>query len=944
MVIHCKTPSPSPSGNPMRIMIRLSICPPQFHISQFTVFFLLLFSGTAYSAPQIPYSPHCNNVVPEPPKSPDSVPNTLLPDSNFLTLRNAHFDYTEKNAKKGNFLNPQRSLFLRTRKVYRTQADGVFKIEAALRLTGVQGREYFGNFTRRELRLVHYRPPRIPLAPRDALRVLGFSVTGYWDSSSGKVCMVGSGLGKLRSVHAVLKLDYPDSSSIFNSLVNGTLESLDVNDNYLNLKPVKILGMNLRNYKYELIDKEVKNNGFHVSDDLPNVSLGLEDLGQTLCQFIRSAGVVELNYMSECSSVNCDFLGGGNGNSMPRVMNFNEIECSGDGRVRYLLGLGDLVYNGYQLPFEPNMTLVSEGKWNVEKKRLDMVGCRILSDFGRSSVGECEIRLRLRFPARWTVRERSAVVGEMWSSGSVNESGYFGRVALANRKNRNLRVTRLRYEFTEIENVRRSCTNRMVQKVKGGTYPGGQSSDMRFDMIVRNKNIKEAWGYSSPLYVDDKFYQASVVLGREVESRGHVRQNPRSVINVSYVLSFAAPLEFELSSEFMQVKSVEISAEGLYDSKSGHLCMVGCMQNESPNLKVGRNSSLDCEILVEIQYPSLNAKNGGLVKGTIESTRRKSDPFYFEAFHILSHSIYAKQAKESIWRMDLEITMVLISNTLNCIFVGLQLFHVKRHPNVLPFISVMMLFVLSLAHMIPLLLNFEALFRVSRNSGNSLNVYFGSDGWLELNEVLVRVITMIAFLLELRLLQLAWSSRSGHGSQTALWISDKKVLYLSLPMYIGGGLIAWFVHLSRKSYPTPSLRISHVGYKQQSLWGDLKSYAGLILDGFLFPQILFNLFCDAKEKALAPSFYIGTTFVPLLPHAYDLYRSHSSTWSFNYIYANPRMDYYSTTWDIVICLGGLLFVFLIYSQQRFGGCCFLPKRYRQSSSYEKVPVVTTESF
>lgn len=849
----------------------------------------------------------------------------------------------EKSAQNGNFLNPQRSLFLRTRKVYRTKTDGVFKIDAFLRLTGAQGRGYFGNFTHRELRLVHYRPPRIPLTPRDALSVLGFSMNGYWDSSSGKVCMVGSGLGKLRSVHAVLKLNYPDSSTIFNSLVNGTLESLDVNDNYLNLKHVKILGVNLRNYKYELIDKEVKNKGFPFFDDLANVSLGVEDLGQTVCQFIRSAGVVELNYTSECSSVNCDFLGG-NSNFTPRTMNFNEIECSEDGRVRYLLSFGDLVYNGYQLPFEPNMTLVSEGKWNAEKKRLDIVGCCILSDSGRSLVGECMIRLSLRFPARWTVRERSAVVGEMWSSRSVNKSSYFGRMALANRKNKNVKVTHLKYEYTEIENVTRWCTNRM-QKVKGGTYPNGQSSDMRFDMMVRNKNIKEAWGYSSPLYVDDRYYRASVVFGREVESReDHMRQNPRSVINISYVLSFAAPLEFKLSNEFMQVKSVEISAEGLYDSKSGHLCMVGCMQNESPNLKFGRNSSLDCEILVEIQYPSLNAKNGGVVKGTIESTRVKSDPFYFEPFHILSRSIYATQAKETIWRMDLEITMVLISNTLTCIFVGLQLFHVKRHPNVLPFISVMMLFVLSLAHLIPLLLNFEALFMVSRNSGNDLNVYFGSGGWLELNEVLVRVITMIAFLLELRLLQLTWSSKSGDESQTALWKSDKKVLYLSLPMYIGGGLIAWFVHLLRKSYPRSSLRVSNDGYKQLSLWGDLKSYAGLILDGLLFPQTLFNLFCDAKENALAPSFYIGTTFVRLLPHAYDLYRSHSSTWSFNYIYANPRMDYYSTSWDIVICLSGLLFVFLIYLQQRFGGCCFLPKRYRHSTAYEKVPVVTNESF
>ncbi|CAA2999732.1 Hypothetical predicted protein [Olea europaea subsp. europaea] len=82
-----------------------------------------------YSASEIPYSPECNKVVLEPPKSPDSDPNTPFPGSKFLTLHNAHFDYTEENSQKGNFLNPQS---------YKTQTDEVFKIGAFLHLTGAQ--------------------------------------------------------------------------------------------------------------------------------------------------------------------------------------------------------------------------------------------------------------------------------------------------------------------------------------------------------------------------------------------------------------------------------------------------------------------------------------------------------------------------------------------------------------------------------------------------------------------------------------------------------------------------------------------------------------------------------------------------------------------------------------------------------------------------------------
>lgn len=203
---------------------------------------------------------------------------------------------------------------------------------------------------------------------------------------------------------------------------------------------------------------------------------------------------------------------------------------------------------------------------------------------------------------------------------------------------------------------------------------------------------------------------------------------------------------------------------------------------------------------------------------------------------------------------------------------------------------------------------------------------------------------MIAFLLEFRLLQLTWSARAGDQSPKNYWISDKKVLYLSLPVYICGGLIAYFIHLSRNPHQLKLGLSPRFHYQQQTFWGELKSYAGLILDGFLLPQILFNLFCNTTERALTPGFYIGTTLVRLMPHVYDLYRAHSNGWSFDYIYGNPKMDYYSTAWDIIICCGGLLLGVLLFLQQRFGGRCFLPRRYRDSSSYEKVPVVSTESI
>lgn len=50
--------------------------------------------------------------------------------------------------------------------------------------------------------------------------------------------------------------------------------------------------------------------------------------------------------------------------------------------------------------------------------------------------------------------------------------------------------------------------------------------------------------------------------------------------------------------------------------------------------------------------------------------------------------------------------MVLISNTLTCVFVAIQILHVKRNPEVPSSVSLIMLVLVSLGHM----LNFESVY------------------------------------------------------------------------------------------------------------------------------------------------------------------------------------------------------------------------------------------
>ena len=478
---------------------------------------------------------------------------------------------------------------------------------------------------------------------------------------------------------------------------------------------------------------------------------------------------------------------------------------------------------------------------------------------------------------------------------------------------------------------------------------------MAFSMLVTNSRRQVAPGHSSPLFVGDQIHSGQsygvpfVLTTGNPKARGIQTDN---LLNVSYTISFNSPADFKFGRGVSSTK-VKIGAEGIYNRNTGVLCMIGCQHLRSTDKILIKNETLDCEFMVNVQFPPLNAKGGESLTGTIESTRQKSDPYYFDPLQLSSYSIYRNQADASIWRMDFELIMVLVSNTLVCVFVGLQLLHEKKHPDVLPYISVVMLTVITLGHMIPLILNFEALFM---GNDSVQNTFLGSGGWLEVNEVVLRMVTMVAFLLELCLVQLTWSSRQGEGSHPGLWDSEKKALYITLPLYIGGGLTAWLVHISKTSHQKRfrpfrlsrhkfSLPREHF-YRPPSLWEDFKSYAGLLLDGFLLPQILLNIIFNSETKALASSFYVGTTIVRILPHAYDLYRAHSSAWylDLSYIYANHRMDFYSTAWDIIIPSGGILFALLVYFQQRFGSRCIFPKRFRESTAYEKVPVIGNDDL
>ncbi|KAG6421339.1 hypothetical protein SASPL_117890 [Salvia splendens] len=759
---------------------------------------------------------------------------------------------------------------------------------------------------------------------------LKFLMTGFWSEKSRKLCMIGSARLRGADRDAVLKLKFADEEnpSMNSSVVSGRLESTSVPPYF---SPILIFNFpQLSNYKYSLLTKQV-------FPRQKEESLSLEAL--EFCSFMRRGmRSLELEYAANCTgSQRCSPLDGGDG-YLTRFLSVTSIDCvEGSKKARFTANFLNSSYDYDYNSFDTRLMVIGEAAWDDEGNRMIGVACRLLNPSQKLGeiVVNCTIRLIISKPAVITMRNDAKVVGKLWSS-----DGQFQLINISSSDERALPEQRYEYNYTEVEKARKACKKKEAKK--GYLYPDPQSYDMRFDLNVKDKKGQEvAWASATPVWVGNASYQhgdgwAEVLVAMapggavSYAESTVLADRPLRVQDTPATMTYKIkiqPLYFGNSSNQSissppSLAEMEITAEGVYDAANGHLCMVGCRRivNESFTFK-------HCDVSMELQLPPLNRRRDSLAKGVIRNTRTGKDPLHFDDLILQSVVYYRGEAERSIWRMDLETVMVLVSNTLACIFLALQIFHLKKNPEAPSSVSLVMLVVLSVGHMLPLVLNFEAVFLGSRDKKTA---ELGSGGSFEANEVAVRVITMVALLLQLRLFQLVWAAKESS------WSEEKKAGFGSLLLYILGGLLTLMINWMRKTY---------IGWRY-TVWGDLRSYAGLILDGFLVPQILLNVVRGSAERALSRSFYIGTSAVRLVPHAYNQYRAHSfSKFDLNatYYYANPAADMYSTAWDIIIPCGVIALAVVVFVQQRHGGRCILPKRLmRGLEMYEKVPTAENQ--
>ena len=488
------------------------------------------------------------------------------------------------------------------------------------------------------------------------------------------------------------------------------------------------------------------------------------------------------------------------------------------------------------------------------------------------------------------------------------------------------RLNQTEYVYTKVKTAKGLCPLNQRSPLFSRTYPSGVNSlDLLRDLQFFN--LKDAHSKSQAGQNPSVSFTL-FTFGDGFTRDMHV--NGTDLVNVSYFID-----GYRLGKS--QALDTSIAAEGIYDLRTGKLCLIGCRTLDPANelkdlqlLEGDDHKDKDCQVFFTVQVPPVDSTSK-VLKFNVKSLRLPTDPLHFKP---QTFSASVGMQEWVWWRANPDILMSVAMLSLTVVFTILQLAYSNCYPKSLPYISTSMVVLLSLAHMIHLVLNFDALFQdFTQLSYNR----FKAGGSPEMNEVLVRLTTMAAMLLQFRLLQLVWEARmkSRAAGDLAPTVQERRVLFTVVPVYIVGGVMAILLHVIHPLRLRP----------KNGLWWDMTVYGGVVQDFHLFPQVVGNVLWGAKRQApLSKHFYLGMALVRSLPHLYDLYRRlHHTPYSGPGVsmYDHLEWDLYAIASDVLISSVILLLAILVFMQQQWGGRCLLPWQSRSSFEYEKVDITDT---
>ncbi|KAG2599784.1 uncharacterized protein LOC120707604 [Panicum virgatum] len=871
----------------------------------------------------------------------------------FFGGEDIHFTKDESNATSYSYV--ARAFSLLPLHVDRTTDPALFHVAATLTLSGGRDLEYIdlGGGRRRYV----------------GSHTVTFYLHGYYSADSAELCMAGSGSyreddgSNARLLGVALHLLVPNPASILDPFVTGRLRGAG-------FKTISLVAYAEGDYTY--------GGGGQSSASCPprqpSAAAPRRGGDDFSCAHLQGQLVGPYKLQHGGASTSSSGTGAPPPLLDPRLrapsMHVGQVQCAADGAVRAYAAFSNgtdterrsrrrrLQPRGRRPPFVVgDEVVVAEGRWDAARRMLCLRACRVVRSESEMSVAVdkgCGLGMSFWFPGVWTIRDRSAVAGALWNStlaaaGGTNDGGS-GVIPVSSAgvhiHRSNFSDLKYSYNDTLVEAARKRyltselSTSKMA--ISGSFMPPNYT---RHDFEFRFYDTKDSGHgdaypvaigstivYGDQLVADDSFSRDAVV---DLEKHELLRVSYE--ISIHQVIRLKNRTRHDRNASPISIEERKLTAEGVFDPKTGILCMIACQE---------RNGSTDCEILITVHLASLDATARAHGRGAISSLRNKTaDPLFFEKIEIVLYGMYRGQVAESVSRMDLESIMLVISTTLPCVFAVLQIFHVRRRPEAAAGTSITMLVVLALGHVAPLVVGSEALFLSRRRH----YAPFPFDSYLpyELSQAMMRAPTLIALLLQLRLIQLAWSARrktpddAGRGAAAA----ERRALWLCVPVYLAGGALTVVAHAMSARCEDCSLTV-RLDPEPATLWEDLVSSAGLALDAFLLPQVAMNALAGpaagaGRVRALSPWFYAGGTVVRALPHVYDVVRARGYVPSLrpSYVYASPRYDRYGVGWDVAVPCAAALLAVLLYLQQRVRRPAAAPPLFpsrRRQGEYELV--------
>ncbi|XP_057454231.1 uncharacterized protein LOC130745843 [Lotus japonicus] len=611
-----------------------------------------------------------------------------------------------------------------------------------------------------------------------------------------------------------------------------------------------------------------------------------------------------------------------------------------------------------------NLSLATEGIWKSSSGQLCMVGCLGFVDAKGSN---CNTRICLYIPTTFSMKQRSIILGTL--SPINNSSSFFPlsfeQLVLPAELWNYFRFTHPNYSYSKIDlagtvlEKNEPFTFRTVIKKSLLTFPKLEDSEAFQDSLsLLSEDLTfHVPGFPDPMpnvlapRVDIQMEILSIgpLFGRywyaqngsNGEQEAPYHANAAEYTEKQLLLNVSAQLS--LTGKGYNNYSV-LYLEGLYDPHVGKMYLIGCRDvraswkvlYQSYDLEAG----MDCLIEVVVAYPPTTAR--WLVNPTatisIESQRTDDDTLKFNTIKLQTFPIiYRKQREDVLSERGVEgiLRILTLSLAVGCILS--QLFYIKQNVDSLPYISLVVLGVQALGYSIPLVTGAEALFKKMVSESNGVSSGELDSKWFHVIDYTVKLLLIVSLLLTLRLFQKVWKSRIRLQTRTThepLCVpSDKWVFLCTFTVHLVGFVLVLLIH-STKTSPT-SVRTKAFGTERENShsapdWAtELEEYSGLVQDFFLFPQVIGNLIWHINCKPLRKLYFVGISFVRLLPHAYDYIRAPvpNPYFSEDSEFVNPSFDFYSKFGDIAIPMIAIILALMVYAQQRW--------------SYEKLSQILT---